>query len=89
MRVIYMEEGKKSFRLRYPYSRKAVNLLSTLIPAEERKNAFDPATSSWTLPLEYWDDVLSIMEQVYPDVRLHVVEELPPWEPYDPNKEAV
>ena len=87
MRAIFMEEGTRTFRVRYPYSRKAVTLLSALIPYNQRKNAFDAASASWTLPIEYWDEVLAVMEQVYPDIRLHVVDELPPFEPYDPNKE--
>ena len=85
MRVIFMEEGTHTFRLRYPYSKKTLELLTTLISAEQRKNAFDPTQAAWTFPIEYWDEVLSVMGQVYPDIKLFVVDELPEFVPFDPN----
>lgn len=105
MRIILMEEPRKdryvtiggknipTFRLRIPYARKAINLLVSLIPTEHRSSSnglgFDSASASWKLPLEYWDDIESICSQVYPDLKLDILEELPEYVPFDINEVEV
>ncbi len=86
-----MVEAGDNLHVRFPYARRTISILSSMIPEEHRHNKYgygwDKSTTSWKFPLEYWETVEDAVMQVYPDLKLFVVDELPPVE--IPNVEDV
>ena len=75
-----LEEGD-NLRVRFPFARRTIAILNSVIPPEHRTKKYgygwDPGTVSWKFPLEYWQDVEDVVMQVYPALKLFVVDDLP------------
>lgn len=80
--VCYHSSGLMT--VRFPYNKRLVRALSSIIPKEDMK--FDAATAAWTMPDEYMAEVEALCASFLPDSPYRVVDELPPYIPFNPEE---